>query len=49
MDIAQCKAALSYRNEHPNAFHEIRLYKDFGDAIITGMCRYGEWCGDQGH
>ena len=36
MDIAQCKTALSYRNEYPNAFHEIRLYKDFGDAIITG-------------
>lgn len=28
MDIAQCKTALSYRNEYPNAFHEIRLYKD---------------------
>lgn len=36
LDIAQCKVALDYRNEYPNAFHEIRLYKDFGDAVITG-------------
>ena len=36
MDIPQCKTALAYRGEYPNAFHEIRLYKDFGDAIITG-------------
>lgn len=36
LDIPQCKAALAYRNEHPDAFHEIRLYKDFGNAIITG-------------
>lgn len=36
MDVPQCKVALEYRNEHPDAFHEIRLYKDFGDAIITG-------------
>lgn len=36
LDVPQCKVALSYRNEHPDAFHEIRLYKDFGDAVITG-------------
>lgn len=36
LDIAQVKVALAYRNEHPDAFHEIRLYKDFGDAVITG-------------
>lgn len=36
LDVPQCKVALAYRNEHPDAFHEIRPYKDFGDAIITG-------------
>ena len=36
LDIKQCKVALDYRNEHPGAFHEVREYKDFGDAIITG-------------
>lgn len=36
LDVNQCKVALDYRNEYIDAFHEIRLYKDFGDAIITG-------------
>lgn len=36
LDIPQCKVALEYRNEHPDALHEIRSYKDFGDAVITG-------------
>lgn len=36
MDVAQCKVAMDYRNEYPDAFHEIRLYKDFGEAVITG-------------
>lgn len=36
LDVNQYQVALDYRNEHPNAYHEIRLYKDFGDAIITG-------------
>lgn len=36
LDVPQCKVALEYRNEHPDAFHEIRLYKDFGDAVVTG-------------
>lgn len=36
LDVPQCKVALSYRNEHLDAFHEIRLYKDFGDAVVTG-------------
>lgn len=36
LDVPQCKVALAYRNEHPDAFHEIRLYKDFGDAVVTG-------------
>lgn len=36
LDVNQCQVALYYRNEYPNAYHEIRLYKDFGDAIITG-------------
>lgn len=36
MDIRQCKVALEYRNQYPDAFHEIRLYRDFGKAIVTG-------------
>lgn len=36
LDIPQIKTALDYRNEHPNAYHEIRTYKDYGDAIVTG-------------
>lgn len=35
-DVPQCKVALDYRNEHPGAFHEIREYKDFGEAVVTG-------------
>ena len=36
MDVPQCKVALDYRNEHPDAYHEIREYKDFGEAVVTG-------------
>lgn len=36
LDVAQCKVALAYRNEYPDAFHEVRLYKDYGEAIVTG-------------
>ena len=32
----QRKIALSYRNEHSNAYHEFRGYKDYGRAIVTG-------------
>lgn len=36
LDVNQYKVALDYRNEFPNAYHEIRLYKDFGCAVVTG-------------
>lgn len=36
LDVEQCKAALAYRAEHPQAFHEVRLYRDFGEAFVTG-------------
>lgn len=36
LDISQCRVALDYRDEHPQAFHEIRQYKDYGDAVVTG-------------
>lgn len=36
LDVPQCKVALEYRNEHPGAFHEIREYMDFGEAVVTG-------------
>lgn len=31
-----CMLALAYRNEHPNAYHEFRGYKDYGRAVVTG-------------
>lgn len=36
LDIPQCKVALAYKAEHPQAFHEIRQWQDFGDAVVTG-------------
>lgn len=36
LDIPQCRVALDYRNEHLESFHEIRTYKDYGMAIVTG-------------
>lgn len=36
LDVAQCKTALEYRAEHPGAYHEIREYMDFGEAVVTG-------------
>lgn len=35
-DARQLQVALDYRNEHPGAFHEIRRYKDYGCAVVTG-------------
>ncbi len=37
LDIPQCKVALNYRNEHPDAIHEHRMFKDYGEAIVTGQ------------
>lgn len=36
LDINQIKTALAYREEYPNAFHEFREYKNYGDCILTG-------------
>lgn len=36
LDAAQCRVALDYRAEHPAAFHEVREYKDYGLAVVTG-------------
>lgn len=36
LDYNQCQIGLDYRNEHPSAFHEVRRYKDYGRAIVTG-------------
>lgn len=36
LDIAQCKVALKYKDEFPDAFHEIREFMDMGDYVITG-------------
>lgn len=32
----QASVALNYRMAYPGAFHEIRHYKDYGRAIVTG-------------
>lgn len=32
----QVQIALDYRGEHPGAFHEVRQYKDYGRAVVTG-------------
>lgn len=37
LDVPQCRVALDYRNEHPGAFHEVRQFKDYGEAIVTGQ------------
>lgn len=37
LDVNQCKVAMQYRNEHPHASHEVRLFKDYGEAIVTGQ------------
>lgn len=34
--MKQARVALDYRDEHPGAFHEVRRYKDYGRAIVTG-------------
>lgn len=36
LDIPQCKLALKYKEEFPDAFHEIREYMNIGDYVITG-------------
>lgn len=36
LDIPQCKVALAYKEQYPNAFHEIREYMDIGDIVVTG-------------
>lgn len=44
LDINQCKVALDYRNEHPQAFHEVRQFKDYGEAIVTGQADMIDGC-----
>lgn len=36
LSTEQIQTALRYRKQHPQAFHEIRLSKDYGRAIVTG-------------
>ena len=35
LDVAQCKVALAYKNQYPDAFHEIREYMDMGDIAAA--------------
>lgn len=36
LDLSQIKVALDYRYQNIESFHEIRKYKNYGRAIITG-------------
>lgn len=36
LDLAQIDTALAYRYSHRGAFHETRIYKDYGPAVVTG-------------
>lgn len=36
LDLSQIKVALDYRYQNIEAFHEIRKYKDYGRAVVTG-------------
>lgn len=36
LDVKQIKVALDYREQYPDAFHEVRLFKDYGRAFVTG-------------
>lgn len=36
LDVPQCKVALKYKDEYPDAFHEIREFMDFGGIVVTG-------------
>ena len=36
LDVPQCKVALKYKDEYPDAFHEVREFMDFGDIVVTG-------------
>ena len=36
LDVPQRKVALKYKDEFPDAFHEIREFMDMGDYVITG-------------
>lgn len=36
LDESQREMALAYRDEFPRAFHEVRLRKDYGEAIVSG-------------
>lgn len=35
-NAGQVAEAVGYHFEHPGAFHEIRRYKDYGRAVVTG-------------
>ena len=36
LDVNQCMIAYNYRQEMPHALHEIREWKEYGDALVTG-------------
>lgn len=36
ISIEAISEAVKYHNEHQNAFHEVREYKDYGRAIVSG-------------
>ena len=36
LDVAQCKVALAYKNEYPDAFHEVRECMEYEGVMVTG-------------
>lgn len=36
LDISQCRTALEYRGRFPGALHEVREYKEYPEAVVTG-------------
>lgn len=36
LDVPQCKVALAYKNEYPDAFHEVREFSEYEGIMVTG-------------
>lgn len=36
LDVPQCKVALAYKDEYPDAFHEIREFAEYEGIMVTG-------------
>lgn len=36
LDVPQCKVALAYKDEYPDAFHEVREFSEYEGIMVTG-------------